>query len=160
MGKPTLYTDGDEGHSRWDRILKAGHLHGIEFSLVGTTGSTRDAHKLIMLALWQLGSEAQGRVVDALFRGHFEGGKDVMDRGWLGDVGEEVGLTQDAVRLALGSDDIGNKVEQGVKSAMTEEKIEAVPCVTVQGKYRIGGYQEAEVLEDLFAKVRNHELRQ
>ena len=34
-----------------------------------------------------------------------------------------------------------------------ERGVRAVPCVTMQGRYRVGGYQEQGVFENLFDKI-------
>jgi predicted DsbA family dithiol-disulfide isomerase len=156
--KATFY----EGHAKnnaspalQDKIRAAGTQHDITFRLSsGATGSSRNSHKLIALALQQRDPVAQARVVEHLFRGHFEQGRDLTDDEWLVSVGcEAAGLEPEDVRRALGSDLAGLSVDDEVRCASVERGVRAVPCVTMQGRYRVGGYQEQGVFEDLFEKI-------
>lgn len=136
------------------KILAAARRHDVSFVFTGHTGPSRNSHKLIALALQQRDPAAQSRVVEALFRGHFEEGKDLTDEAWLVDVGREAGgLGAADVRRALASDVAGTGVDEEVRSASVERGVKAVPCVTVQGRYRVGGYQEEGVFADLFEKI-------
>lgn len=92
--------------------------------------------------------------MEDLFRGHFELGRDITDEDWLVKVGEAAGLSEGDVRRAVGSEVAGLGVDEEVRSASVERGVEAVPCVTVQGRYRVGGYQERSVFEGLFDKIR------
>lgn len=142
-------------HAVLDRIRAAGSRHDITFRFSGRTGPSRDSHKLIALALQQRDSAAQARVVEHLFRGHFEQGRDLTDEGWLVSVGRDAaGLDPDDVRRALASDVAGASVDDEVRCASVERDVRAVPCVTMQGRYRVGGYQDQAVFEDLFEKIR------
>lgn len=137
-----------------DKIRAAGSRHDISFRFTGATGPSRNSHKLIALALQQRDSAAQGQVVEQLFRGHFEEGRDLTDEKWLVRVGQEAaGLSAVDVRRALDSDVAGVSVDDEVRSASVERDVRAVPCVTIQGRYRVGGYQEQSVFEDLFEKI-------
>ena len=138
-----------------DKIRAVGAKHDIAFRFTaGATGPSRSSHKLIALALQQRVSAAQGQVVDQLFRGHFEQGRDLTDEAWLVDVGREAaGLSPADVRRTLESDVAGGSVDDEVRSASVERDVRAVPCVTMQGRYRVGGYQEQSVFEDLFEMI-------
>lgn len=93
--------------------------------------------------------------MEQLFRGHFEQGRDITDADWLVQVGEQAaGLDAADVRRVLESDVAGAGVDDEVRSASVERGVEAVPCVTMQGRYRVGGYQEESVFENLFEKIR------
>lgn len=63
------------------------------------------------------------------------------------------GLDDVAVRAVLRSEEAGRMLEDEVRSAAVGG-VEAVPCVTVQGRFRVGGYQESDVFEGLFDKIR------
>ena len=137
-----------------DKIRAIGDKHGIRFSFAGATGPSRSSHKLIALALQQRDSAAQGQVVEQLFGGHFEQGRDLTDEEWLVSVGgEAAGLAEADVRRTLESDVAGGSVDDEVRSASVERDVRAVPCVTMQGRYRVGGYQEQSVFEDLFEMI-------
>lgn len=137
------------------RLQKAGARHGVSFSVTGTTGPSQPAQRLLALALSTRGAASQAVLLDALFRGHFEAGADIADEEWLVRVARSAaGLDDDAaVRAVLGSDEAGMMLEDEVRSAAVGG-VEAVPCVTVQGRFRVGGYQEEGVFEALFDKIR------
>ncbi|PTB68935.1 thioredoxin-like protein [Trichoderma citrinoviride] len=138
------------------RIQVAGAKHDIAFSIRGLTGSTRPAHRLIALALARAGPEAQARVVEMLFQGHFEDGRDLSDEAWLAAVGAAAaGMDEDVVRKGLADDDeAARRVDAVAEAARDVIGVEAVPCVMVQGRYKVGGYQEGHVFESLFDKIR------
>lgn len=118
------------------------------------TGSTRPAHRLIALALHELGAAAQARIVETLFQGHFEDGRDISDEGWLISVGVAAGMSEAVVRLGLEDEDAARRVDAMAEAARDVIGVEAVPCVMVQGRYKVGGYQESQVFESLFEKIR------
>ncbi|KAM5363725.1 hypothetical protein ACJZ2D_011872 [Fusarium nematophilum] len=136
------------------RLQKGGARHGVSFSVTGSTGPSQPAHRLLALVLSTGGRSAQAAVLDALFRGHFEHGADITDEEWLVAVGRSAGGLEDGlVREALRSDEAGRMLEDEVRSAAVGG-VEAVPCVTVQDRFRVGGYQEPDVFENLFDKIR------
>ena len=113
---------------------------------------------LLSLALQQKGTGAQDAILSALMKGHFEQGKDVSDPDWLVEVAAKVaGIDGAAVKRALASPDTLQEVDEEAASAKGERGVEAVPCVTMQGRYRVGGYQEVKVFEDLFEKIYTEE---
>ncbi|KAL5091456.1 hypothetical protein Trisim1_003062 [Trichoderma cf. simile WF8] len=136
------------------RIQVTGAKYDIAFSIRGMTGSTRPAHRLIALALHELGAAAQARVVETLFQGHFEDGRDISDEGWLISVGVAAGMSEAVVRLGLEDEDAARRVDAMAEAARDVIGVEAVPCVMVQGRYKVGGYQESQVFESLFEKIR------
>ncbi|KAL7907139.1 thioredoxin-like protein [Trichoderma velutinum] len=136
------------------RIQVTGAKYDIAFSIRGLTGSTRPAHRLMALTLHELGSAAQSRVVETLFQGHFEDGRDLSDESWLVSVGVAAGMPEGVVRLGLEDEDAGRRVDAMADDARNVIGVEAVPCVMVQGRYKVGGYQESQVFESLFEKIR------
>ncbi|KAI9151745.1 hypothetical protein HJFPF1_08955 [Paramyrothecium foliicola] len=138
------------------RIDAAGASHGIRFSFDGRTGPSLASHLLITLILQRCGPVAQARVLDRLYAGHFEFGRDITDQEWLVELGRVEGLDPDEVRAVLTSEQAAWLVRREVAAARTEYGVAAVPSVTVQGRYRVGGFQEATVFEDLFERVRSN----
>ncbi|KAF4443637.1 hypothetical protein FACUT_1165 [Fusarium acutatum] len=136
------------------RLQTAGARYGIEFSVTGKTGPSQLAHRLVALTLQTRGANVQSAFLDALFRGHFENGADVADEAWLMHVGRtEAKLEDSDMRAALLGPGLGETLEDEVRTAAIAG-VEAVPCVTVQKKYRVGGYQESDIFESLFDKIR------
>lgn len=144
-----------------DRITEAGKAYNIKFSFRGTTGPSQASHLLIAYTLSVLGNAAQSDMVEAIFRGHFEEGRDITDEGFLLEVGRRVGLTDDEImRVVRGDDGLGARiagtpgaVEEEVRRAMAMG-VRAVPCVTVAGRFMVGGFQDQRVFEDVFDKAR------
>ncbi|KAF5666894.1 dithiol-disulfide isomerase [Fusarium denticulatum] len=136
------------------RLQTAGARYGIEFSVTGKTGPSQSAHRLVALTLETRGANVQSAFLDALFRGHFENGADVADEAWLMHIGRtEAKLEDSDMRAALLGPGLGKTLEDEVRTAAIAG-VEAVPCVTVQKKYRVGGYQESDIFESLFDKIR------
>ncbi|KAK2591496.1 hypothetical protein QQS21_010816 [Conoideocrella luteorostrata] len=158
--KITLYDEWSGGPGKFqaqlDRVRAVGEKYGVGFSITGITGPSHASQVLIANTLRRCGPAAQARVVEGLFRGHFLLGKDISDEEFLVGLGSEAaGLPPDVVRFDLRNSDNGRFVDQEVEEAVEERGVEAVPCVTVLGKYKVGGYQEKEVFEQLFKKIWN-----
>jgi predicted DsbA family dithiol-disulfide isomerase len=130
-------------------VQTAGSRHGIAFAVHGPTGPSQSSHRLTALTLRTLGPLAQAQVVEALFRGHFERGMDVSDSTWLVAVGRSVGLQEKDVLKVLRCEDMGRELEGEVRGAM-RGGVEAVPSVLVGGRFRVGGYQSADLFEGVF----------
>lgn len=140
-----------------DGVQAAGATHGVDFAVHGPTGPSQSSHRLSALALRTLGPQAQAAVVEELFRGHFERGRDVSDVSWLVSVGRSVGLREDEVRAVVRCEDTGRELEREVRAAMGGGVV-AVPSVLVGGRFRVGGYQSADLFEGVFDKyVREQE---
>lgn len=144
------------------RIDAAARTQGVRISLTGNTGPSQPAHLLIAHTLATLGPAAQQRAVDAIFKGHFEDGRDISDENFLIEVGNSVGMRTEAVRniiqwrpedgQGLVSGGRLGLVEAEVKRCMTMG-VKATPCVTI-GRFLVGGYQLPSVYEEVFEKVR------
>jgi predicted DsbA family dithiol-disulfide isomerase len=159
IDKSSLYTGNMESRDNWDRLMLAGPKYNIRFNHNGRTGPSRDAHKLLHAALWEHGSEGQSKVIDALFKGHFEEGRDISDRVWLVQVGTAAGITELVCDDAVKSEKLGCMVDDAVAAAMSDGKIKASPSVMIGStvirdkSYRIGGFQAEPVLEDAFQRM-------
>ncbi|KAH7312406.1 thioredoxin-like protein [Stachybotrys elegans] len=136
------------------RLRTAGSKYGVIFSWLGRTGSSRNAHTLSNLVLERLGSAAQARVVEQLFAGHFEHGRDISSQQWLLEVGCQAGLPEEEVRAMLRSDAAARATEWAARRAREQHGVEAVPCMTVQSRFRVGGYQDQDLFETLFEKIK------
>jgi len=133
------------------RLQAVGREEGIElaFDRIKRTPNTFDAHRLIWLA------EQKGQqipVVDALFRGYFQEGKDIGDQAVLTALAAEAGLDADEVRTFLAS-------QSGVSEVDEEESvgrslgIDGVPFFLFAGKYGVSGAQPAEVMANVIQQV-------
>ena len=127
--------------------------YGLDISLSGQTGPTRNAHVLVALAGRLLSPERQSQLIDLLFRGHFTDGEDLSYDLYLLQVGKKVGLPEDVIRAEFAKGEAGMRIDEEVRRAEIEDNIVAVPCVTIQEKYRVGGYQIEEVFARMFERV-------
>ncbi|KAJ6783732.1 hypothetical protein PWT90_10147 [Aphanocladium album] len=144
-----------------ERIRVAGAQYGLAFDYSGRIGPTRNAHKLAALALRRGGRQAQALMVELLMKTGLVEGKDVSDAEVLARVAAEgLGLDRDDVFLELADDDATRRVDREVEAAQESRGIEAVPCVTVLGRFKVGGFQDSQVFTDLFAKIYDEKLAQ
>ncbi|KAK0628814.1 thioredoxin-like protein [Bombardia bombarda] len=134
----------------------------------GPIGNTMDSHKLIMLARKldittpssssSSSSSLQNTTVDTVFHGIFAENRDISDRGFLVEVALANGLapSETEVLAWLDGDEASRLV--GVQAALARTiDITAVPSFVVQGRYRVGGRQDAEVFLELFDRIRERE---
>lgn len=161
---------GGDFESNLVRVTQTCARAGIALDLAGKTGNTRQAHKLLALALARGGPRVQDRLLDALFRGHFEEGADVTDRRFLLAAAAEAGLgmgtgppgtTTAAASFGLGPRDVeavldseraGEVVDAEVLRAK-KAGVTGVPTFTVQGRWRVGGNQEPDVFLRVFERI-------
>lgn len=142
------------------KLIATAAEYGINFSFTGTTGHSRSSHILLALTLHHLGASAQEQVLEELFRGHCCEGRDVSDESWLVDVGLRAGLSEVIMCKEFDSYAARKGVDGAAKEAKESDGIKAVPSITIQGKYRVGGYQEHSVFEKVLEKLcKEHEKR-
>jgi len=97
--------------------------------------------------------DTQSRLLDLLFRGQHEDGDDVSDQAFLLRAARAVGLDTEVVRVFLGRERVGDVIDLEVNQA-SAQGITAVPAFTIQGKYRVNGYQEPDIFLSVFDKAR------
>lgn len=148
---------------------------GLSINWDGLCGNTRDSHVLLLLAQKKqqqeqgdgggndgstAGSGDKNNILrdtqDALFRGEFESGRDVSDRGFLAEVALEVGLcgSEEEVTARLDEPDARAEADALYKRAKEVVGITAVPSYVVQGRYSVGGQQSSEIFLRLFDRIR------
>jgi predicted DsbA family dithiol-disulfide isomerase len=149
----TKFGGASQAKAFFERMEKLGGEMGIRFNWGGRTGSSRDSHKLLALA-GRKSAETQGRLLDLLYREYMEQGEDISDPEFLVDAAGRVGLDQDEVVEWLLEESVGEEVDRQARIAV-ENQISAVPSFQIQGRYRVGGYQEPGVFLQVFDKVRH-----
>ena len=107
-------------------------------------GSTRDAHRLLHLALEDGGPAVQGRLKEALLSAYFQGAESPTDHAVLTRVALEVGLDADRVAAVLGSQEYADEVRADQQQA-TAYGATGVPFVVVDRLYGVSGAQPADV---------------
>ncbi|KAF2088615.1 thioredoxin-like protein [Saccharata proteae CBS 121410] len=162
---PTAPIPGEDKQQRYERKFGAarttmmqqrlaaiGDAEGIAFKFGGRTGNTRNSHRLVQLGKTK-GPDRQTRVIEELFAAYFENEQDVSDVGVLQKAGEKAGLGAEEVKEWLASDKGGKEVDEEVERAQ-RRFISGVPHFTINGKYELGGAQEAEAFLEAFEKVK------
>lgn len=158
---PAVLNDGAGQRALLERLRLAAAPYGLALDRHAATavGPTRDAHKLVALAGRRGGRGAQARVVEALMRAALVDARDISRPDVLARIaGDALGLDRADVFLELADDDATRRVDREVEAARESRGIEAVPCVTVLGRFKVGGFQDAHVFTDLFAKIYDEKL--
>lgn len=147
---------GDEkAEMIFKRLASVGNDVGIDFSFGGKTGNTRDSHRLIQLGKTK-SPAVQTRVVEELFTSYFEKEGDITSHDVLKEAGLKAGLSEEEVTQWLQSDKGGKEVDTEVAEAQMRA-VSGVPNFVLQGKYEIGGAQDAEAFVKVFERVKEIE---
>jgi len=147
---------GDEkAEMIFKRLASVGEDVGIDFSFGGKTGNTRDSHRLIQLGKTK-SPTVQTKVVEQLFTSYFEKEGDITSHTVLREAGVKAGLPEEEVIDWLQSDKGGSEVDKEVAEAQ-RRAVSGVPNFVLQGKYEIGGAQDAEAFVKVFERVKEIE---
>lgn len=114
--------------------------------------NTRDAHRVLHLALDEVGPEAQGRLKERLLAGYFTEHGNPADRATLRAAAVAVGLDPAPVDEVLDSDAYSDAVDADIAQARAFGAT-GVPFYVVDGKYGISGAQSAEVFSDVLNRA-------
>lgn len=187
------------------RVAAAGAPYGLTFLWSGRTGSTRDSHKLLLLAgdldndtpppqndhhplplptanypadprpesspstppppattPWLTPAPPtttktrQESLLTSLFAATLSHGQDVSSRAFLVPLAVAHGLGADAaaVEAYLDSAAASERVEREAAAARQTAGVTAVPSYVVNGRYRVGGWQEPGVFGGVFGRIR------
>lgn len=137
----------------YSTISEAGARENISFAFdrIRWTPSSRRAHRLIRYATIRGNADP---VVERLFSGYFEHGRDIGDLGTLCDIAAEAGHGRaDVARWLAG--------EAALEEVLAEDRsarrlgISGVPCFIVDSGYAISGAQEPEFFFPLFDLAQN-----
>lgn len=156
-----------------ERVDKGAAALGLSINWDGLCGNTRDSHVLLLLAqeIQQQRREKGGgddsnnnsdggkllrETQDALFQGAFHDARDISDRVFLTEVALEAGLCGSEEEVLTRLNDEGARARADALDRRAKEVvgITAVPSYVVQGRYRVGGQQDAEVFLRLFDRIR------
>lgn len=121
---------------------------GLAFRLDDTVhASTADAHRLLHLALAEVGPGAQRGLKEALMAAYFLHGRNVSDAEVLRDVALESGLPADRVDEVLRGQEYAANVAADVARARALGA-SGVPFFVVDDRFGISGAQEVGVFAD------------
>jgi len=129
-------------------VSQAGAQDGIEFrfDLIMHMPNSLDAHRLILFAER---ASLQNELIDGLFAGFFEQGRDIGRRSVLLDLAAEAGLDRSDAAAFLAS-------HAGIETVLAHDRaarrlgITGIPCTIIDGRYALAGAQEPEFFLPLF----------
>ena len=128
------------------RVAELAAGEGLDYQLDRTLHlNTRNAHRLLHLALQVGGPQLQAALKEALLGAYFVQARDVTDKVLLEQIAEGVGLDPTAVRRVLASDEFDAEVSADVDQARAYGA-SGVPFFVVDGRYGVAGAQPTEVL--------------
>lgn len=111
--------------------------------------TTLPAHRLMWLAGTQGVQEAVG---EALFRAHFEHGRNLADPQVLIEAAAAGGIPAERVTAMLGSEEGLAEVRAGLGQAQALG-IQSVPTFVINGQYAVQGAQPPEVIAQVLEKI-------
>lgn len=115
---------------------------GLNFEMdKAVPANTFDAHRLTHLAG---DHNLQDAAEERIFSAYFTEGKDIADSETLIQLGNEIGLSKDAVKRMLDSDVYANEVRADESEAQ-QLNIRGVPFFVIDRKYAVSGAQSSEV---------------
>ncbi|MFN3984352.1 MAG: DsbA family oxidoreductase [Rhodocyclaceae bacterium] len=130
------------------RVAEAAQPDGLHFAFerIQTRPSTLDAHRLAYRAQ-SLGQRPERIValVDGLFRGHFQDGLDIGDRGVLADLAARIGDERLRVEDYLASDEGVAEVTR-MAGQVQREGVSGVPFFIIDRRLAVSGAQSSGVL--------------
>ena len=121
----------------------------MDFSRGQVRASTRDAHRLMLLAAHEGVADEVG---EALFRAHFAEGRNIADHHVLADVGASAGIDRQAALDFLVSDAGKQEVEAEIAQAHNLG-IRAVPTFVFDGQLAVQGAQPPALFAEIFQKL-------
>ncbi|MFN0263763.1 DsbA family oxidoreductase [Tepidamorphus sp. 3E244] len=147
---------GDRAKAIYAQIEDAGRAEGIDFNFAGIERSpnTTNAHRLIR---WAYGQDAQGEVVEGLFRAYFVEGGDVEKPESLSKIATDAGMDAALVSDLLNSDADKQAVDEEVAQAH-QIGIQGVPCFIFGARLAVMGAQAPEILVDTIDKALSGEM--
>jgi predicted DsbA family dithiol-disulfide isomerase len=114
--------------------------------------NTRDAHRLLHLALAESGPAAQGRLKEALLAANFTHAENLADHDLLARVAGEAGLAGERVRAVLASQEYGDAVDADIAQA-TAYGAGGVPFYVVDQRYGVSGAQPADAFGQVLERA-------
>jgi|SRR5215469_12276589 len=145
------FGEGPDVAQRGEAIRELGEREGISFDFgrIAKTPNTTDSHRLIR---WAGTTGVQDAVVEALFSGYFEQGRDIGDPSILEWIAAQCGMDSDLVGSLLAQDADIDLVEREDDLAH-RMGINGVPTVIFANKYLVSGAQEPETIVRIIDKL-------
>jgi predicted DsbA family dithiol-disulfide isomerase len=146
---------GDRARSLYDTVRAAGAGEAIEFrfDLIKRTPSTLLSHRLLRRAMTQ---GQQDTLLELIFRGYFQEGRDIGDKEVLAEMADTVGMDRDKILDYLSGDEDA-EVIVAEDTVARRAGINGVPCFIFNGRFALSGAQEPEAFLQMFDLAREHE---
>lgn len=132
-----------------------GEGEGVNFTLAGKIGPTRDAHRLIQLAKCK-SPDVENSLVTELFRAHFEDGCDITSQDMLVRAGEKAGLYRAESLTWLETGKGGEDVDRSIMEAVLRG-VKTVPDITINKNYKLSGVQDTRTFLEVFLRIKSSE---
>ncbi len=124
---------------------------GFRFEDIRVRANTLDGHRLLHWARVE-SQELQDQVATALFKAHFEQGRNVADRDVLLDIATSCGLDPVLIGTLLASDADKDTVFSEIEAAR-KMGVNGVPFLIFDGQYAVSGAQTPEVLANALRDI-------
>ena len=135
------------------QVAETAQGEGLDYRLDETMHvATRDAHRLLHLALETGGSQLQGALKERLLHDYFVRACDVSDHAVLRAAATDAGLPEHEVARVLTSDAFEDEVSADIRQARAYGA-GGVPFFVLDGRYGISGAQPAEVFSDALRRA-------
>jgi predicted DsbA family dithiol-disulfide isomerase len=136
-----------------ERVTELAAAEGLDYQLDRTLHlNTREAHRLLHLALQVGGPQLQGRLKEALLDAYFVQARDVTDHVLLEQIAEGVGLDAATVRRVLAGQEYDAEVAADIDQARAYG-VSGVPFFVIDGRYGMAGAQPTELLAEAVARA-------
>ncbi|KAH7311492.1 thioredoxin-like protein [Stachybotrys elegans] len=137
-----------------DRLFAIGRNVGLNFSMGGRVGNSRDSHRLIHLAQ-RLGTDVGIKTVEGIFAAYHEQERDIADVEVLRDIAKQSGVPEEEFqKKIIDSDGEGAEVDKAVLQARYMG-ITGVPFFTIQDRHHLSGGQPPEEFLAIFNKIKS-----
>ena len=131
-------------------VVNMAAAQGLEFDFdKAVVANTKNAHRLIHLAKEAGKGDA---MKERLLSAYFSEGKNVDDFSTLLDLGKEVGLEEEKIKVMLESNQYEDAVEQDIYESR-QLGVRGVPFFVLDRKFGISGAQPDEVFDQTLEKA-------
>jgi predicted DsbA family dithiol-disulfide isomerase len=135
------------------QVAETAEGEGLRYRLDDTMHvATRDAHRLLHLALGTGGPQRQGDLKERLLEDYFVRALDVSDHAVLRAAATDVGLPEDEVDRVLASDAYAEEVSADIRQAQALGA-GGVPFFVLDNRYGISGAQPGDVFGDALRRA-------
>lgn len=140
----------DQTRQITSQVVEMAKAEGLEFDFdKAVVANTKRAHQLIHLAK-RFGK--QNEMKERLLKAYFSEGRNVDDLNTLMELGQEVGLSGDKIKVSLESNELESAVDQDIYDSRLLG-VRGVPFFVLDRKFGISGAQADEVFEGTLEKA-------